>query len=66
MQALREGPRKRRRMDAAKPQILSYLHSILNSAFAPASQSRFSEADPSPALWAAPVWPKRKALCWAG
>ena len=26
----------------------------------------FCEADPSPALWAAAVWPDRKALLWAG
>ena len=31
-------PRQRRRMDAAKPRILNFLHSILNSAFVPASQ----------------------------
>jgi hypothetical protein len=39
MQALGEGPRQRRRMDAAKPRILNFLHSILNSAFVPASQA---------------------------
>ena len=37
MQALGEGPRQSRRMDAAQPLDLNFLHSILDSAFTPSA-----------------------------
>ncbi|XOQ33182.1 MAG: hypothetical protein ACFWUL_11655 [Dialister sp.] len=56
MQPLREGARQRRRMNAAQPRNLNSLLqiSVLLSSDSSAGRFRLSEADPSPALWAAP------------
>ena len=44
MQALGEGPRQSRRMDAAKPLDLNSLHSILKSFFSASGRPAFLEA----------------------